>query len=159
MGSLTFTPPRALDGTEDLSGFSCGVELIGSWVEHHALRAWSMGTAVVYATFCEGCLAGFYTLSSQPVQREGLHGWIARNAAMQIPVILLGKFGVDRRFQGLGLGHDLFLDAVRRSKHIADQLGARAIVVDPFDDSARTFCQHAGFRDIPGSQKMLAKLG
>lgn len=155
---LTFTPPRQLRVEDGIEGFSCGVEIVDRWIASHARKARSAGTAVVYVTFCEGRLAGFYSLSSQSIPREGSSGWIARNVPDQIPVILLGMLGVDQRYQGCGLGHDLLLDAVRRAQSVSEQIGARAIVVDPADASARNFYVRYGFRDIPGLSRMYAKL-
>ena len=158
MGSVSFSKPRALAEGDSVEGFSCGTEPIDRWVATRALGAKKAGTAVVYATFAERRLAGFYSLSAQSIVRCDTSGWISRNAPEHIPVILLGMLGVDERFQGLGLGHDLLLDAVRRAQSVADQIGARAIVVDPFDDAARAFYLHHGFRDLPGTTRMFAKL-
>ena len=159
MGPVAFSAPRPLQDSDDITGFACGVELIDAWVAKHARKARTMGTAVVYVSCCEGVLAGFYTLSSQSIAREGLHGWMARNAPAQIPVILLGMFGVDKHYQGQGLGHDLLLDAVRRAQNVAAQIGAKALVVDPYDDAARSFYARYGFRPLPGTSHLYAKLG
>lgn len=159
MGCLTFERPRPLSEEDSVEGFRCGAEVVDAWVAHHALRARALGTAVVYASFCDKRLAGLYSLSSQSISREEASGWIARNAPLQIPVILLGMLGVDEAFQGQGLGRDLLLDAVRRAESVACQIGARAIVVDPIDDSARAFYERYGFRLIPRSGRMFAKLG
>ena len=80
------------------------------------------------------------------------------NAPLQIPVILLGMLGVDMRYQGLGLGKDLLLDEAHRSELVADYIGARALVVDPIGDDARRFYERYGFRPIPGTSRMFAKL-
>lgn len=158
MGRLTFSPPRQLLPDDDVSGFRCGAAAVDAWVASRARGARASGTAVVYATFCEGSLAGFYSLSSQSVPRCETSGWLARNAPEQIPVILLGMMGVDLRFQGEGLGHDLLLDAVRRARSVSEQVGARALVADPLDASARAFYARHGFRDVPGSARVFAKL-
>lgn len=112
----------------------------------------------MYVSFASEKLAGFYTLSSQSILRDDARGWIARNAPLQIPVILLGMMGVDREFQGQGLGHDLLLNAVRRAQSVANQIGARALVVDPVDEKATAFYRHYGFRAIPETTRMFARL-
>lgn len=155
---LIFSAPRILTRDDSVEGFHCGSDLIDSWVGKRAVSARDAGTAVVYATFCEGRLAGFYTLSAQSLSRESAGGWIARNAPDQIPVILLGMLGVDVTWQGAGLGRDLLLDAVRRSLGVAEQIGARALVVQPLDDAARAFYSRHGLRDVPGTELMFAKL-
>lgn len=158
MGALAFTPPRILQASDDVSGFSSGEPLVDSWVARRAVSARGAGTAVVYATFLDGALTGFYTLSAQSVVRSEVSGWLARNAPEQIPVILLGMLGVDERWQGMGLGSDLLSDAVRRSELVAEQIGARALVVDPLGDGARAFYARRGFRPVPGSARMFARL-
>ncbi len=158
MGRMTFERPRPLGEEDHVEGFHCGVDTVDLWVSRYALRARSLGTAVVYATFQGEKLAGLYSLSSQSLSRDETSGWIARNAPLQVPVILLGMLGVDEAYQGQGLGHDLLLDAVRRAELVAGQIGARAIVVDPADDTARSFYERYGFKAIPGSGRMFAKL-
>ncbi len=88
----------------------------------------------------------------------GVGGWLVRNAPSQIPVILLGMLGVDARRHGEGLGHGLLVDAAQRASAVARSIGARALVVDPADDSARAFSVRHGFRPIPGSNRLFAKL-
>lgn len=158
MGRLTFSPPRQLGSDDDVSGFSCGQPLVDAWVATRAAGARKAGTAVVYATFCGGRLAGLYSLSAQSVPRGDASGWLSRNAPEQIPVILLGMLGVDARYQGEGLGRDMLLDAVRRARSVSEQIGARALVVDPADDTSRAFYARFGFRDMPGCDRMFAKL-
>lgn len=153
-----FTVPRQLEPGDQIEEFECGVALVDDWVRKRAAFARKAGTAVVYATFCDGVLAGFYSLSSQSIMRDAVPGWIVRNSPEQIPVILLGMMGVDKRFQGCGLGRDLLLDAVHRAESVAAQIGARALVVDPVDDSSNAFYAAHGFRCIPGSDRMFAKL-
>lgn len=160
MGAIAFSAPRVLVDGDTVEGFKSGVELVDEWVRERALGARKAGTAVVYVSFSDqdGRLAGFYTLSAQSVTRGNLRGWIARNAPEQIPVILLGMMGVDVRYQGQGLGRNLLLDAVKRAQSISEAIGARAIIVDPADETARAFYANCGFRDIPGSDRMFAKL-
>jgi ribosomal protein S18 acetylase RimI-like enzyme len=66
--------------------------------------------------------------------------------------------GVDRGYQGVHLGSNLLLDAVQRAGAVSSSIGARALVVDPADEASRAFYAHHGFRDIPQSQRMFAKL-
>ena len=84
MGCLTFERPRPLSEEDSVEGFRCGAEVVDAWVAHHALRARALGTAVVYASFCDKRLAGLYSLSSQSISREETSGRIARNALLQL---------------------------------------------------------------------------
>ena len=159
MGSLIFTAPRPLEPADSLEGFSCGISLVDTWLHTRARNARTAGAAVVYVSYdMHGRLAGFYTLSAHSLERSATKGWMACNAPEQIPGILLGMLGVDKSFQGMRLGSNLLLDAIHRAKAVADTIGARALVVGPFDEASRAFYSHHGFRPLPGSNRMYAKL-
>ena len=159
MGSLVFTVPRPLEPNDPLDGFSCGITLVDTWLHTRARNARAAGTAVVYVSYAtSGRLAGFYTLSAHSLECSATHGWMARNAPEQIPGILLGMLGVDASFQGMHLGSNLLLDAVHRAMTVADTIGARALLVDPIGDASRAFYAHHGFRPLPESTRMYAKL-
>ena len=158
MGMMRFSEPRPIEEGDCIDGFECGVELVDEWVRTRSKGARKVGTAVVYVSFTDNQLAGFYTLSAQSIAREGIGGWISRNAPAQVPVILLGMLGVDRRFQGDGLGRNLLLDASKRALMASDSIGARTLVVDPYGDAARDFYVSCGFRPIPNTDRMYAKL-
>lgn len=155
-----FRQPQRLGPNDNLKEFSCGIPLIDSWASNRAPSAAKHGTAVTYVSrTVEGEIAGFYTLSAYSVSRDSvLGGWLRRNTPERIPAILIGMLGVAQQFQGEGLGWKLLQDAIARSRGISLQLGSRAIIVDPYDDSARSFYSHFGFKPIPGTNSMYLRL-
>ena len=162
---LSFSRPVQLEQNMVLQGFSCGQELVDSWLATYASKAKARGSAVVYVSYCinadmhNDSPAGFYTLSSASIERDTMQrGWLKRNTPPQVPVILLGMLGVDLRYQGSGLGAALLHDAALRALSIADSLGAKALVVDPIDENAEIFYAHYGFEIIPGLKRMYVPL-
>ena len=157
---MKFTAPRRVEPGDVFDGFDCGVALIDDWLSLRARNAARQGTAVAYVTYSEsGELAGFYSLSAHAMERSSIAGgWLQRNVPERVPMILLGMLGVDRRFQGNGLGRRLLHDAVVRSLGISMELGARALIVDPVDDGAARFYEANGFQHIPESERMFLKL-
>lgn len=154
-----FDAPRKLAGEDDLDDFCCGVAAVDDWAHARARGAEKSGTAVVYVVRCGEAVAGLYSLSSHSVCRDDVRGgWLRRNVPEAIPVILLGMLGVDKRFQGEHLGASLLGDAIRRSVLVAEQIGAKALLVDPADDAARSFYEKYGFRPIPGMDRMYLSL-
>lgn len=155
-----FLQPRRLESGDELKGFSCGIPLIDTWANKRASTAAKHGTAVTYVSrTAEGEVAGFYTLSAYSVERDSvLGGWLRRNTPDRIPAILIGMLGVSQQFQGEGLGWKLLQDAIARAHSISQQLGSRAIIVEPYDDAARSFYNHFGFQPIPGSHSMYLRL-
>jgi len=57
--------------------------------------------------------------------------WIA---PYDLPLVLLARLAVDRRFAGRGLGHALISEAFRISLRAADEVGCRAIITDAYRD-------------------------
>lgn len=154
-----FEKPRKLIDDDSLEGFHCGVPVVDSWVQRRAKTAEKNGTAVVYVVCCDGQVAGLYSLSAHAVMRDEVRGgWLRRNAPESIPAVLLGVLGVDQRFQGQHLGSSLLGDAMARALSVAQQVGAKALLVDPADDAARSFYEKYGFREIPGQRRMFISL-
>lgn len=154
-----FSRPVQLAAREGIEGFRCGVEIVDSWAARHATTARVRGTAVVYVSRCAGRVAGFYTLSTHSIARTDIGGgWLARNASSQVPAVLLGMLGVDEDFKGIGLGAALLRDAIINASKVAAIAGARALVVDPVDDSAAAFYARFGFSRIGDSGRMAIKL-
>ena len=158
MGGLVLSPPRRLLPEDDVSGFCSGVELVDTWFRKRARRAESAGTAVTYAVFDGRQPVGFYALASHSLERSQAFGWLARNTPKDIPVILLGMLGVDQGYQGQGVGAGLLRDAILRSASAAEIIGAKAMVVDPVGDEARSFYERWGFVQATSDGRMMIRL-
>jgi predicted N-acetyltransferase YhbS len=66
-----------------------------------------------------------------------------------LPLILLARPAVDRRFAGRGLGHALISEALRISLRVADEVGCRCIITDAYRDRVRWYARY-GFVPIEG---------
>jgi predicted N-acetyltransferase YhbS len=67
-----------------------------------------------------------------------------------LPLILLARLAVDRRFAGRGLGHTLISEAFRISLRVADEVGCRCIITDAYQDRVAWYAQY-GFVPIEGA--------
>ena len=85
---------------------------------------------------------GYYSLAATSVVHEAAPARVKQGQPRHpIPAILMARFAVDLRFQGQGLGRDLFRDALLRSLNITEELGARAFIVDAKDEDALRYYQ------------------
>lgn len=151
--------PVQLPVGKGIEGFHCGNKLVDGWAKHRSATARKRESAVVYASYCDGSVAGFYMLSTHSVARKDVDGgWFTRNAPAQVPAVLLGMLGVDRKYQGIGLGVSLLKDAVENALKVAALAGAKAMIVDPVDETAAAFYRHFGFTELPGTDRMALKL-
>ena len=82
-------------------------------------------------------------------------GVIKRLPRYPIPVGLLGRLEVDRRWSRRGLGSVLLTDALRRVHLASATLAVYAVVVDAKDESARAFYERFGFIVLPDSASRL----
>ena len=65
---------------------------------------------------------------------------------------------VDAEYQDQGLGSALLHDAVIRSRFVADNIGAKVLVVDPLTPELEGFHERFGFRRIADTGMMAARL-
>src|SRR6202790_4906860 len=76
--------------------------------------------------------------------------YVRRLPAYDLPLILLARLAVDRRFAGRGLGHALISDALRISLRVADEVGGRCIITDAYRGRVSWYARY-GFVPIEGA--------
>lgn len=162
MGSVTgpssasprLSPPTPITGQHNVSTFDCGKSPLDDWLRQHALR--NEGRASRCFVVCEGAtVAGYYTLTMGSVLREHAPKPLTRNMPPQIPVVLLGRLAVDRRYHGRKLGPALLKDALRRSLAASAEVAARAVLVHAIDLEVVSFYTQYGFKPFPESSLTL----
>ena len=113
---------------------------------------------VVFAMFEGTIIKGYYTLSNASIPAELIPEGIKKmmpRSYQALPVTLLGRLAIDKKFSGQGLGGILLMDALKRSFQIASQsLGSIGVIVDPLDTEALAFYEKFGFIILPDSGKM-----
>lgn len=148
IGPVRFEPTR-----HDVSTFDCGSDAQTGWLRQVARTAQAARTAVVYVVTPEGDgrVVAFYALAAASVSQAEASDRLGRAAGRSpIPVVLLARLGVDRRWQGRGLGAALVKDAMVRSLTAAGTIGARALLIHAESSAARDFYQHlAEFEPSP----------
>ena len=96
-------------------------------------------------------LAGYFCLSTHSVERLNFRAKFKRDMPNPISTILLGRLAVAEKYQGYGLGESMLHEAIRKSKKIADSLGATALIVHPISD----FYLKHGFSSSKSEKPML----
>lgn len=149
---------EALARHHDRSRFRCGSDALDRYIRRQASQDARRNVSRIFVAVPEEReeIAGFYTLSAGSVERETLpEGVIKRLPRYPIPVGLLGRLGVDRRWSRRGLGSVLLTDALRRVHLASATLAVYAVVVDAKDESARAFYERFGFIVLPDSASRL----
>ena len=114
--------------------------------------------ARVFVAIPEGSseVAGFYTLSAASIERIALPSEVVRRLPRYpVPVALIGRLAVDRRWGGRGLGSALLMDAFRRVIHAGETLAVYAVIADAKDARAQAFYERFGFVRLPDAGRRL----
>ena len=118
---------------------------LNTWLQRKARLNEAKGGARTYVVRDGARVIAFYSLAASSVERRRVSSRVGGNMPEPIPVILLGQLAADTDYQGRGLGSDLLIDAGKRALTAADVIGARAIVVQAFDEDAKKFYAPFGF--------------
>jgi GNAT superfamily N-acetyltransferase len=130
---------RRLEELDEVSGFDCGDEPLNNYLKRHA---WSnqekSSIGVTYVAADETApqaVLGYFTLAMASVPRGAFPTKYVRGLpAYDLPLILLARLAVERRFAGRGIGHALISEAFHVSLRVANVVGCRCIVTDAYRD-------------------------
>lgn len=149
MGKVTrLHAPTLLRPEHDLTAFDCGEPVMNNWLKRRALGNQTSGASRTFVV-ADGAhtVCAYYALAAGAVDHATAATAIRRNMPDPVPVMVLGRLAVDRRYHGKGLGADLLQDAILRTTRLAQEIGIRALLVHALHDQARGFYLHHGFSE------------
>lgn len=144
-------PPAPLTAGHRVEAFNCGVEVLDQWLRRYAFRNQQAGAARTFVvTDDEHNVVGYYSLAVGSVDHVTATARATKGLARHpIPVMVLARLAVDRRYQGRKLGAGLLRDAILRTLAVSEQAGVRALLVHAKNDTARQFYARYGFEPSP----------
>jgi len=136
------------------ASFDCGELPLNRWLATQARQSMESRDAVTYLLLDEGagleaCIAGYFALSAGQVVRAAVPEEMGKRAPEPVPAIRMGRFAIDRAYQGQGWGAELLREALRSSLNAATAVGARVMLVDAINDDALAFYLRFGFKRSP----------
>jgi GNAT superfamily N-acetyltransferase len=138
---------RLLAEFDVIEDFDCGDGPLNNYLRRHAWvnqQKCSIGvTYVALDDYAPRAVLGFFTLAASSIQRDRLpkkhiHGL----PAYDLPLILLARLAVDKRFAGKGLGRALLAEAFRIALKVADAIGCRYLVTDAYRGKIAWYARH-----------------
>lgn len=133
-----------------IEGFDCGREELNRYLLRYAFSNQLAGAAQTYVGLAGDSVVGYHTLAVGQVSREEAPERLTKGLARHpVPIMLLARLAVDRRWQGQGVGKSLLKDAMQRTLQAADIAGIRAFAVHAKDDEARSFYERFDFVPSP----------
>lgn len=145
---------RPLDAAIETGNFQCGSEQLDGYIRRYASQDVRKNVARVFVATPESHpqqLAAFFTLSAGSVSCADLPSALAKKLPRYpVPVALIGRLAVDKKFQGKGLGSILLADACQKVLYASAVLAVAGIIVDAKDAKAIAFYEHFGFILLQG---------
>ncbi|CAN5458010.1 GNAT family N-acetyltransferase [soil metagenome] len=126
--------------------FDCGEPELNEFLQRQAGQLGRKGFGKTYVALGADGLAviGFVTLSAGQVETQRLPPKL-KLPRYPVPMLRLGRLGVDRRAQGQGAGRQLLSFALQLALEFSRSVGLYAVVVDAKHDKARAYYQTMGF--------------
>jgi len=149
VGGLILDAPEPLAARHVLDAFDCGVVSLNEWLQRRAAQNQATGASRTFVCTDGGRVIAYYALASSAVAASAAPGRFRRNMPDPVPVVVLGRLGIDRAYQGRGLGRAMFQDAGRRVIQAADAVGIRGLLVHALSDEAKAFYLRLGLDQSP----------
>src|SRR5208337_3412186 len=146
---MTLTPPLPVNEQSDVDSFDSGVPSLDEWLKRRARANQASGASRTYVVCKEQRVVGYYALASGAVAIEEASSRLRRNMPDPVPVAVLGRLAVDRRFQSRGLGRAMIRDAAMRVVQAAGLIGIRGILAHAISPEAKAFYLAVGFEASP----------
>ena len=146
---------RRLEEFDEVENFDCGDEPLNNYLKRHAwTNQEKVSIGVTYVAVDESApriVLGYFTLATSSVPRDRLPRKYVRGLPpYDLPLILLARLAVDKRFSGRGLGHALLSEALKITVRVADEVGCRCVITDAYPDKAG-WCARYGFLPLEGA--------
>lgn len=146
---------RHLEEFDDVEAFDCGDDALNNYLKRHAWnnqRKSSIGvTHVAVDESAPRTVLGYFTLATSSVPREKMPPKYVRGLPpYDLPLLLLARLAVDKRFAGRGLGNALITEAFKITLRVADEVGCRCLVTDAYRSRTEWYAKY-GFIPIAGA--------
>ncbi len=127
-------------------GFDCGEPALNEFLQRQAGQLGRRGFGKTYVALADDGLtvAGFLTLSAGQAETARLPTHL-KLPRYPVPLLRIGRLGVDARQQGKGTGQQLMAFTLQLALEFSQQVGLYAVLVDAKHEKAKAFYQRLGF--------------
>jgi GNAT superfamily N-acetyltransferase len=145
MSELDFTPPAPITADQEMASFDSGEPSLNEWLKKRAFKNHVSGASRCFVLCAGANVIGYYSLSAGAISHETAPKPMRRNMPGPLPVLLLGRLAVDKRYHNQGIGQALLRDAMLRAVNVAGDAGVFALLVHALSDQAKQFYLSRGF--------------
>lgn len=123
----------------DRSSFDCGEPELNDYLTQYISQDVKRKVTTPYLAVEESTqrVIGYYTIASAQVAcKVGIY---------PVPCARIGRLAVDLNTQGMGVGAELLIHAVKTAEKTSKAIAIKAVIVDAMNQKAEGFYQHYGF--------------
>lgn len=152
-----FRKPAPLGDHHRVDDFDSGKPSLDAFLKEMALYNQHQGYSRTFVIADAGYrVVGYHSLCAGMISRENARRQVkGHQAPKEIPVALLARLAVDRRYQGEGLGLASLKNALLSVISTSQLVAFRAVMVHALDDEAEMFYAKFGFRAAKGLERTL----
>ncbi|MBF0266551.1 MAG: GNAT family N-acetyltransferase [Gammaproteobacteria bacterium] len=147
---LIITP---FDQSFDRQQFSCGENLLDDYLKKYARQDIKRNISRIFVSSTPDCpkrVIGFYSLSANSLDPELLPNNLRKKLPkFPLPVSLLGRLAIDKKFKSQGVGKMLLVDSMKRVYYASQSLAVYALIVEAINEDAKKYYEKFGFIPLP----------
>jgi GNAT superfamily N-acetyltransferase len=129
-----------------VTNFDCGQIELNRFIQRYAYQNQQANSSQTYLGISGQEVIGYYSLTVGSVMHSQAPARVTKGQPKHpIPVMILARLAVDRRWQNLGVGRGLLKDALKRTAQAADLAGIRALLVHAKDADVRRWYERFNF--------------
>ena len=143
---------EALDKSHPRRNFESGNSDVDQWLKKSALQSQKKHlTATKVLLDEQRVIVGYYTLAFSQVDFSELpRDLVKKLPRRQLPVSVLAWLGVNRSYQGRGIGQRLLATSLVDCYDASQTFAFIAVILDCVDEQAKRFYQQFDFQELPG---------
>jgi GNAT superfamily N-acetyltransferase len=144
---------NALGAVHDVNGFDCDTPALNTWLKETAKQhknKFLSQTFVLVDDAMPATIVAFYAMAVRSLTgTERLPENMAKKLPRQVPGLTLARLAVARSEKKQGHGETMLIDAMKRARDVAGNVGGYALFVDAKDQDAANFYKKYGFTPLP----------
>ena len=129
--------------------FDCGIPELNEYLKQYARQNDRKGIAKTFVALPQvgdRVVAGYYSVSMSQIERNSLPENHTKGLPRYpVPAMLIGKLAVDKSMQGIGVGEELLVDALKKAVRLSAEVAIFAVRVDAINERANNFYVKYGF--------------
>ncbi len=145
MNNLKLEPFNINKSYKGLNNFDCGNEMINKFIKKNLKKRVKKNLSRAYVLIDkEERIIAFYTLDSFSITKDNFNNIDKPSMPPLVPIIKLGMLGVDKKYQGKGLGKRILKNAIMKTLEASKIIGCVGLYLLAEKDAIK-FYEKLGF--------------